>query len=100
MSAMDSDKKSYQNSDGSHGAATPELAKTGPSDPTDAPLLVKPTQAGIWKVEAAANVGVTLAYAPKSLTHSSARSGGPSARHCYGLGLPSQGEGRIVCSEK
>lgn len=53
---MDSDKKSYQNSDGSHGAATPELAKTGPNDLTDAPLLVKQTQAGIWKVEAAANV--------------------------------------------
>ena len=53
---MDSDKKSYQNSDGSHVAATPELAKVGVDDPTDAPLLVKQTQAGIWKVEAAANV--------------------------------------------
>ncbi|KAI0726609.1 drug:h+ antiporter [Fomitopsis betulina] len=55
MAATDPDRKSYH-SEGAHDGAAPVLAKTDLNDPNDVPLLVKQTQAGIWKVEAAANV--------------------------------------------
>ncbi|KAH9831158.1 drug:h+ antiporter [Rhodofomes roseus] len=52
----DTEKKSYQNSDGAgEQVAAHELTKYDSND-NDTPLLVKQTQAGIWKVEAAVNV--------------------------------------------
>ena len=97
MAATDPDRKSYQ-SEGAHDGAAPVLAKTDLNDPNDVPLLVKQTQAGIWKVEAAANVSrVTVAQAINSrLTPTAGRSGAPPARHCYGSVLLWQGERTVV----